>query len=531
MTKFQSKFISIKNTELFSPIVNDYIEEDDKLSSLYSFKVNKENIKSVIDQKSCEIIDRNILHDEIIRQYNDLTLSQKLSDNLEKLKSNNTFSIVTAHQPCVFLGPMYFTFKICSAIKTAQILNEEYDEFNFVPVFWIGGEDHDFEEINHINLFGRKLEWNRESGGPVGRMRLENIDDQVEQLEELLGIDSKTFQLIKKYYRSDLTLTQATRSILNELFGRHGLIIIDQDSEVLKSHIKGMIKSELLEERSNKAIQSSLDYLEENYKVQAFSRSINLFYLEDSNRSRIEANENMYSVLNTEYSFSQEEMLAELDDHPDHFSPNVILRPLYQQKLLPAVSYIGGPGELAYWLQLKSVFQSFGVCFPMLILRDCAMIIDKNINNKIDKLSLQYEDIFKDKDKIIKDFLGDKDLELDLSDEKNRIATVFSELKEKLKNLDQGLAKSVEAEERKIEKSLENLESKIVRAHKRNNEDNVKRIENIKSKLFPANSSQERFDSILSYLDKYGIELLDILIESFDPFDKQYKVLIEQKDN
>ncbi|NNC95764.1 MAG: bacillithiol biosynthesis cysteine-adding enzyme BshC [Chitinophagales bacterium] len=529
--KFDVKRLPILDIGGFNPLINDYINRDPKLRDLYNFECSLDAIDEVIQQKSCEIIDRNILSEEIRNQYSAIDLNPAVNSNIDKLKEPTTFTIVTAHQPCIFSGPLYFIYKILSAIKVAELCNDRYQQYHFVPVFWIGGEDHDFEEINHIHLFNKTLRWDSGQHGAVGRMKLQNISALRDQISEMLSSfphAKEVNAIIEKAYRDDLTLSEATRVFVDELFSDHGLIVIDQDSKSLKEHFIPVIKKEVLQMSSQQDIQTAVDYLSSEYKVQAHPREINMFYLNEGERRRIVKDGDMYSILDTDVSFSEAEISDHIDAFPERFSPNVILRPLYQQKVLPAVSYVGGPGEIAYWLQLKQIFLNNNVCFPMLILRDNALLIDNRSKQQFIELGFEIDQMFSETDSLIKAYVDRNSETVHFQKERDEIKSIFEKVKNRSVSIDKSLEKSVESEYRKIEKSLENLENKVVRAQKREHETAVNKIERLKSKFFPSNSWQERYDNILIYLAMYGEDLLTVLKESFNAFNNEMKVILEK---
>ncbi|MBK6273524.1 MAG: bacillithiol biosynthesis cysteine-adding enzyme BshC [Saprospirales bacterium] len=326
------------------------------------------------------------------------------------------------------------------------------------------------------------------------------------------------------------TLTEATRYLVNALFGEYGLVVVDGNDKALKKQFSEIIKDELLNQNSFKLVTEQLKQLEANdYKQQAFPREINLFYLSKNSRERIEydAQTSQYSILNTQYHFSKEEILAELENHPERFSPNVILRPLFQQKILPSLAYIGGAGELSYWLQLKPIFELYKVNFPQLILRNSALLINENTSKKIDKLGFQIQDFFNDIDTLKKEFIAkNTEDDIDVSIYKNELETTFNKLQELTKNIDATLVNTVGAELQKSLQSIDSIQKRLMKSLKQKNETELNQIEKIKTQLFPQNNLQERVDNFSSYYAKYGQQFIDDLIANFDVYNKQF-LLIE----
>ena len=235
-----------------------------------------------------------------------------------------------------------------------------------------------------------------------------------------------------------------------------------------------------------------------------------------------------FKVLNTNITFSKDEIKAEIISHPEKFSPNVVLRPLYQESILPNIVFIGGPSEISYWLELKELFEFYNVPMPSLFLRSSAMILDKNIMNKLNKLSIKKSDIFLSTDEIIKIFINSKSK--DQPSFHNAITLIseeFSKLSNSISQIDPTLVAAVEAENLKVTSSLQTLEDKIMRSSKKKNETEVNQIRKLKEKLFPGGKLQEREDSFLAFYLQWGSAFIDILKDNFNPLEKEFIILEE----
>ena len=526
------KSIPFSETHLFSKLILDYISNDKKVKPFSNYDLSIDAIEQIIQDKKKENIDRKVLVETIKKQYEYYTIDEQTKIRIDSLKDENTFCIVTAHQLNIFGGPLYYIYKIAQTISTCNQLKTKYPTYNFVPIYWLGSEDHDFEEINHIHLFNKKIEWNDKQGGATGEYSTQSILPLIEEIKTILGESEYANQLIEIYQKAYTlpTLTEATRYLVNALFGEYGLVVVDGNDKAFKKQFSEIIKDELLNQNSFKLVTEQLKQLEANdYKQQAFPREINLFYLSKNSRERIEydAQTSQYSILNTQYHFSKEEILAELENHPERFSPNVILRPLFQQKILPSLAYIGGAGELSYWLQLKPIFELYKVNFPQLILRNSALLINENTSKKIDKLGFQIQDFFNDIDTLKKEFIAkNTDENIDVSAYKNEIETTFNKLQELTKNIDATLVNTVGAELQKSLQSIDSIQKRLMKSLKQKNETELNQIEKIKTQLFPQNNLQERVDNFSSYYAKYGQQFIDDLIANFDVYNKQF-LLIE----
>ena len=315
---------------------------------------------------------------------------------------------------------------------------------------------------------------------------------------------------------------------VNELFKDFGLVILDGDDIELKRSFLPVIKDELINRKSIESILKTSGQLKElGYSVQATPREINLFYIENNIRERIVFENNKYSVLNTELSFSESELLQLLESNPDRFSPNAVMRPVYEEAILPNLAYIGGPGEIAYWLQLKLNFDRLNIEYPLLIVRDSFLVLNtKQVSSFVD-LGFQLEDVFKDENVLMKDFvmLGAKG---DIHFEKEEI--ILQELKEallkKVEGVDNSLSGMIHAEMTKMNKLFEKLESRIIKAQKSKQEVSVNKILKFRDAVLPNDMLIERQDSFIPNYLKYGSEYLNWLMKYSNVFDSQLKVLV-----
>lgn len=519
--------IALDKLDLLNPLVSDYLKGKEDLRQLYTYEPQLDKIGQVIKDKN-NFPFREELHDALKAQYKGLSLSAKTAEHLDALQNPSTFTVCTAHQLCLFTGPSYFIYKILSAIKLAQQLKEQYPDQTFIPVYWMGSEDHDFEEISQTHVYGKTLTWHNEDQGPVGRNSLEGFEDVVQDFGEILGKQETAVQFIeqiKKHFTNIPDYGSGFQSWILELFKDYGLLVIDQDDTRLKTCFQAVMKDELLHESVKTALHKNEEFLEEHYHTQATARPINLFYLKDNLRERIEREGNTWKVLETNISFNQEELEKELNEHPERFSPNVFLRPLYQETILPNVAFIGGPGEVSYWLQLKDVFDHYKLPQPLILLRDMAVMISKNHLSKLDNWHITVEDMFAHYHEIAKDFVKRaSDNELNLNEERDAIAEIFAQIKAKAIEIDPNMDRSVDAEQQKVFNSLANLESKLIRAEKRNYEQQLSQLENIQSKLLPNNTLQERYDNFTPFYLKYHESYFETLLSGFNPFEQKLKI-------
>jgi bacillithiol biosynthesis cysteine-adding enzyme BshC len=390
-------------------------------------------------------------------------------------------------------------------------------------------EDHDFEEINYFNFNGKKVVWNKESRGAVGRLNTEGFDQVFEAFSQQLNHSNNANyikELFEKSYLEHANLTDATRYLVNELFGDLGLVIIDGDDKNLKKQCAPFVKDELLNNTSFKQVTATSEKLSEHYNIQVNPREINLFYLKDNLRERIILENNEFKINNTSISFSETAILHELSKHPERFSPNVIIRPLYQEIILPNLCYIGGGGELAYWFQLKDYFDIVNVPFPILLLRNSVLLASEKELIKLNKLNISLKEVFYKQEDLIQTKVKElSEINIDFSEQKLFLQLQFDGLKELAKHTDKSFIGAVNAQEKKQLNGLDTLEKRLLKAQKRKLSDEVERIKNLQNELFPNQSLEERTRNFSEVYLELGTNLIPLLLEALNPLQLKFTVI------
>ncbi|WP_300434533.1 bacillithiol biosynthesis cysteine-adding enzyme BshC [Christiangramia sp.] len=528
--------ISYPETNYFTPLILDYLSEKKELREFYNRFPKIENFGDHIAEKkkSYDHSIRKDLLDVLQHQYSKLAVSEKTKNNIESLASENTFTVVTGHQLNLFTGPLYFLYKIISTINLTKQLKEKYPNNNFVPVYWMATEDHDFEEINFFNLHGKKFKWNspdkRAGQTAVGTLSTEGLEEVFKLFSaEIGGGENADFlkSLFEKAYLQHDNLTDATRFIANELFTEHGLVIIAAGDKRLKKHFITYVENELIRQISHKQTTSTVEKINSlGYNIQVNPREINLFYLNDEMRERIIEREGKFFVHETNISWSKEEILQELKEHPERFSPNVMLRPLYQEVILPNLCYIGGGGELAYWLELESYFKAEEVTFPMLLLRNSALLQTEKQKEKREKLNISISELFlKQHELINRKVRKISNIDINFSPQKEHLITQFQQMYDLAEQTDESFLGAVKAQEVKQLKGLDNLEKRLLKAQKRKLKDEVERIATLQNELFPHRSLQERQTNFSEFYNDYGNKLINKLMAELDPLESNFKIL------
>ncbi len=511
-----------------------YANQDPSLRPFYKYPPTLDAFAQIIEDKQQDPIDRPLLVKSLKAQYQALETTEAVRQNIEALAENRTFTVTTAHQPALFTGPLYYIYKIISTINLAENLGRRYPEYRFVPVFISGAEDHDFEEVNHTYLFGKRLEWRQERGGPVGFLPTTSLQQVMLDLKEILGDSDdarEAFQLIEASYAGHEQYGAATIDLVNRLFRDYGLVILDMSRPELKRRFIPYARRELVEQPSKQLVEATTAQLEAaGFSQQAHAREINLFYLQNQRRDRIVFEDGCYRIHDTKQSFSETELLAELEQHPERFSPNVVMRPIYQELILPNLAYIGGGGELAYWLERKEQFVHFGVNFPALVRRNSVLWIDRGASKRLDKVGLTVAGIFADVEELVKDYVRKNTRnELSLAEEKTQLERIFATAAKKAEEIDPTLKKAVLAEGAKQSKTLEQLEGRLMRAEKQRHDTAINQIRSLKDKLFPDGALQERRENFLNFYLRYGRDFFEVLKEQLDPLEPGFVVVIDRK--
>ena len=526
--------ISFRDTNYFSTLICDYLDKHRELQPFYNRFPKIENFEAQINEKSLSVqaTSRTILVDALKAQYKNIDTSKLTQQNIELLEKENTFTITTGHQLNLFTGPLYFLYKIISAINLAKELKAKYPKYNFVPVYWMATEDHDFDEINYFNFKRKKVKWDRDTSGGVGELDTNGLDKVFETFSKELG-QGKNAKFLKDLFKNGYlnhdNLADATRHIANELFKELGLVIIDANNRELKRLFTPYVKEELINNTSHKLVTQTnhqINELSSNYKIQVNPREINLFYLKNGLRERIVEQNGNYVVNDTDVSFTESEILAELDNYPERFSPNVIMRPLYQEVILPNLCYIGGGGELAYWFQLKAYFEDVKVTFPMLLLRNSVLIKTKKQTKKLEKLGVSLNELFAKQNNLINQQVKRlSTVDIDFSLQKEHLQNQFKVLYKLAEETDKSFLGAVTAQEKKQIKGLSNLEKRLLKAQKRKLNEQISRIIDMQNQLFPGQSLQERNLNFSELYLEFGDQLIQQLVLNLQPLRGEFLIL------
>ena len=526
------KHLSYQKTGYFSELMIDYLAEKEDLLPFFGRFPSIENFEEQFNEKrkSFSKKKRDVLVASLTKQYMGFEVSKLTQKNIDLLLNENTFTITTGHQLKLFTGPLYFLYKIISVINLSEQLNKKYTKQHFVPVYWMASEDHDFNEINFFNLFGKKINWDRESGGALGDLNTHGLDELLKTLKSKITESENSKKLIDLFSNSYLkhdNLSDATRYLANQLFAEYGLVIVDGNHRVLKDEFAPFVQKELIEKKSVTIINQTTDRLEAiDYKKQVHPREINLFYITKGVRERIIEEQGIYKINNTTLFFNKDEILVELKKFPERFSPNALLRPLYQEVLLPNLCYVGGGGELAYWFQLKDYFKSVEVTFPILLLRNSVLLVPQKVSNKLEKLKVPIEALFLDTFDLEKKHAQElSTLDIDFTSQRNYLQQQFKDLYVLAKETDISFLGAVAAQEKKQLNGLDKLEKRLLKAEKRKLKDQIDRLTTLQKYLFPEQKLQERTINFSEFYLDYGEKLIHHLKQEIEPLCHKFTIL------
>ena len=530
---FTSARLPYRETNCFAKIILDYLDRAEDLRPFYDHPPSLQGIQKAITNRQKFSTNRPVLVAQLKKQYAAVDSDEAVRKNIDALLSGNTFTITTAHQPNIFTGPLYFIYKILHAIKLSEHCKSSLPQYNFVPVFYIGSEDADLDELGHFYLNGEKIVWNTNQTGAVGRMKVDkDLLQLIAQLEGQLSVltyGDEILSVIKDCYKEGVQIQDATFKLINTLFGEYGLIVVIPDNAALKNQAAKIFENDLLNETPSVIVEQTASRLEAaGHKLQANPREINLFYLQDGMRERIVRKNEEYRIQNAELKFTKEDLLGELNDHPERFSPNVILRGIYQEIILPNLVYIGGGGEIAYWLQLKDLFEFYKVPYPVLLLRNSFLVVEKKWQEKIGKLGFVVDDFFLPEEELLNRLVArETKNEIRLNGNFTEADRLYESLRKQAVAVDATLGKHVEALRTQSVYRLRELEKKMLRAEKRKFTDQQRQIHHIKENLFPKNGLQERIDNFLHYYAKWGRDFIRQLYLHSLGLEEEFVILSE----
>ena len=524
-------FGELSFSKLFIQYVNDY-------SSLSDYYLTNPFDDQAIAKKAQALTKPKYAtpYIEVLRSYHQfLGIEKAQSENLNKLAQSEALAVVTGQQLGVYGGPIFTIYKTLTAIQHARKWEKELNR-PVVPVFWLADEDHDFDEIASFNIPGNN---NLDSASlllsnsnqPVSVVELDDYERFRSEAEELLfetDFSEELWRLLDECYSEGKQHNEAFAQLMSSLFSKHGVVIAGSNT----TEIKALLTEEFTysithREQLHKALKEKSESIAINFHQQVVLGSTNLFYV-DPDRGRIKIGfENNAWKIDGIGEYTEEQLKQLVVAHPERFSPNVFLRPIIQDRLLPTLGYVAGPGELAYYGQMRSYYEKFEMDMPVIYPRLSASLVEKGVERALEKLPFKFCEFGKRVEDLESDYVASLDsIDLDqvFDDWKKGSQHVAIEPIKSIKSIDSTLEGTSAKVLAQFETELDKLKGKVFRSVKQQEQTQLNRIHKVKSQLFPGNGLQERSVSFPYFMNKYGVEIWDQILASIEEKDLDARV-------
>ncbi len=527
----------------FSKLFSDYLSNFSALRRFYQYDYRSlQGFADAAEARKPAMGHRDLLADVLLEQNKSFGAGEESLRHIEELRAEQTFAVVTGQQVGILGGPLYTIYKTISAVKLARQLRDQLPGYAFVPVFWLEGEDHDFEEMNKIVVlsqegspasveFPHPSKQGAKSAEPVGKIKLgagiEAFFDQLAKALPTTEFREALLQRLKSVYTSEATFSGAFAALLHSLFPDEGLVIIDANDRRLKQLTRHIFLNELetFPRISQKIIQQSAS-LEEQYHAQIKTKAMNLFLVHNGGRYLIEPREHDFALRGTRQYFTREELLRILDESPEAFSPNVALRPICQDTILPTAAYVAGPSEVAYFAQLKPVYDYFSCPMPVIYPRASATVVEERQQKILEKYQLSIGDVFRQPTRLqqhVIDMVSEVKIDELFTHTSAQIGDLLQEMRFGLTTIDPTLLGPLDATRDKVDGALQVLKQKAAEAQQRKHEIALRQIRKVQNFFLPNGDYQERALNLFSFVNRYGDDFLPWLKSTLnvDQFEHQ----------
>ena len=511
----------IKNTGKFPKLLLDYISDFERFKELATTAPHAKEIAASAEQRNFDPAKRQVLQKVLQQQYSSLEVSSEVQSNIDLIGHEHTYTVTTGHQLNLLTGPLYTIFKAAATINLAKEVQSHLPEGQHcIPIFWLASEDHDFAEIASVRIFGKTYTWETDQTGACGAFSTQDLSPVLDNIPDLPA-------WVKECYTQSDNLAQATQKLLNHLFGRYGLLVLDPADAELKKLAAPLFQKEIEQDFIHPAIEAQTEKLKSlGYAPQIETRPLNLFLLDKGYRGRLQWQEDGTAKAAQDYgTFTKEELLHLVANEPEKLSPNVASRPLYQEYILPNLAYVGGPAELAYWLQLGQAFQQAGIPLPSLVPRAFGQIVPSQVAKKIHRLGFKLEQLFQAEQDLKAEYLAmHEDGIPDYEPAIHKLEEAYDLLKKLAKEADPSLEAWVAAEHAKALKSLENATKRITKAVETKHAQGWNQLLGLKDKILPDGTLQERKENIFCFSINHP-EMLEQVVNKLRS-DFHFKTLI-----
>lgn len=512
----------------FTKLFLDYSDWNESIQPFFEFnpfrlsdyKRRSQNLRFDTDRKD---VVSSLTEFNLKYGANDQTLKK-----IKKLENDDVFTVVTGQQVTLFGGPLFTVYKIVTAISIADKLTKELGKM-VIPVFWMADEDHDFDEVSSISItdgdvyaeYKLNQEDSKENRVVEKKLNAEikEIRGKIRDVLPQTDFTDDLWQLVDQCYKSGETYGSSFGRLILKLFGKHGLILAGSNHDSIKKLIiEPLISSVKDADVHQKILQATSEALtKKKYHTQVTVQSSNLFFIgADGSREKLQNSGEKWFIDGNEQFWSSDELSSKIETTPDKFSPNVFLRPVIQNHILPVISYVAGPGEIAYYAQMRSYHHQFDVEMPVITPRFSATLIESSIDRVIGKLPFHIHDYYGRIEDLEKDFLKQSDspdVESIFKGWKSSIMDHSIGPISKVSEIDPTLKKSADKTVNQFFTELDKLKGKLYRSIKESEKVQLQRIQRVQNNLYPNRNLQEREIAFITLMNKYGIDLWDKLID------------------
>ncbi|WP_027414484.1 bacillithiol biosynthesis cysteine-adding enzyme BshC [Aneurinibacillus terranovensis] len=518
---------------LAQKLSHDYVHDFSKVKSFYTYSPYEEaSFKKRLDWLAGHPVAHRTQLVEGLRGYNFEIGNDhpRVMENIERLYGNDTYVVIAGQQAGILTGPLYTIYKAMTILQTAKE-QEKNLGIPVVPVFWIAGEDHDFDEVNHVyTQIGGEAEKIKLNMEPVDRKSVSHLDVPPETLRNFIETffngqiqTEHTAELKRQLFglaETSPTLTDFFARIMAWFFGNQGLILVDSASGFMRElEKKGFSRVIRYNEEINTCIfQQSERLIGEGYhkQVETTTDNAQFFLYREGKRMGVERlPDGTFQTRDGKERYSPKQLLALLKENPQQFSANVVTRPLMQELIFPTLAFVGGPGEIGYWGMYRNYFELLELELPVILPRATFSLIDRTVQKYMDKYKLTVEDVFFSLAEKKADALKARDtLGIDERFEqvKSEIEHLYKPLMGELTQIEKGLSHLGEKNLKRILDQVSYYERKARESFANRHDVLLRQFGLIENSLFPMDKPQERVYNIFCYLNKYGMDWFTELI-------------------
>lgn len=478
----------------------------------------------------------------VLRRQNELYgASQKTMANIERLKDPRAVCVLTGQQAGLLGGPLFSIVKMLGIIKSAKLYEQQLNR-PVIPIFWIAGDDHDFDEVNHLYLLNRTSEpceitypTPPEKELPIAEIYFsdrEELNRALDKTRECLGESDFTpelFDLIERSYTAEDTFVTAFGKFMAGLFKDFGLVLFSPGDPEVKRHAVPFFETILnRQDDLHDKIQSANDaILKAGYHVQVEKKenATHIFYNHDGRRPVMRDGDGFTCG---EKVVTRDELLKCMHDTPELFSPDVMTRPVLQSYLFPTLAQKGGPSEIAYLAQINPIFELFDLPAPCHQARPTLTVLEKRFEKQMEEYGISFDDLTGDIEQAINRILErsfPEELEKNYATLHESVKDAFDDFSDTSLAFDPSLKKFAEQIYGKIDYNLKAFEGKVFGSHKKKSQETRDKIYRLQNAVCPNRGLQERSINITYFIARYGFGIIPFLFEKIDSEQKAHQII------